>query len=158
MKTTVGFANFCGRAFLTLSLLVVVARPAFAYDDPPIRVARLNYLEGRVSFQPGGETDWAWATVNRPMTAGDSLWTGNGSRAEMHIGSTAIRMSGQTSVSFLNLDDRTVQIQLNSETIRCARAQSLRRQRLPIPVPHSSPQKLLVVRRPGLGRFGIRAW
>jgi len=117
MKTTVGFANFCGRAFLVLCLLVVVARPAFAYDDPPIRVARLNYVEGRVSFQPGGETDWAWATLNRPMTAGDSLWTGNGSRAEMHIGSTAIRVGTQTSVSFLNLDDRTVQIQLNSGTI-----------------------------------------
>src|SRR6266403_2201960 len=117
MKTTVGFANFCGRAFMVLCLLVVVARPAFAYDDPPIRVARLNYVEGRVSFQPGGETDWAWATVNRPMTAGDSLWSGNSARAEMHIGSTAIRVGGQTSVSFLNLDDRTVQIKLNSGTI-----------------------------------------
>ena len=72
---------------------------------------------GQVSFQPRGETDWGWATVNRPMTAGDSLSTGSSSRAEMHIGSTAIRMSGQTSVSFLNLDDRTVQIQLNSGTI-----------------------------------------
>jgi len=117
MKTTVGFANFCGRIFLALCLLVVVARPAFAYDDPPIRVARLNYVEGRVSFQPGGEMDWGWAIVNRPMTAGDSLWTGNSARAEMHIGSTAIRVGGQTSVSFLNLDDRTVQIQLNSGTI-----------------------------------------
>ena len=117
MKIKVGFANFCGRVFLVLCLVVVVARPAFAYDDPPIRVARLNYVEGRVSFQPGGETDWAWATVNRPMTAGDSLWSGNSARAEMHIGSTAIRVGGQTSVSFLNLDDRTVQIQLNSGTI-----------------------------------------
>ncbi|GAC1633214.1 MAG: hypothetical protein NVS9B14_07600 [Candidatus Acidiferrum sp.] len=35
----------------------------------------------------------------------------------MHIGSTAIRVSGQTSVSFLNLDDRTVQIELNSGTV-----------------------------------------
>src|SRR5882672_1682567 len=96
MKIKIGFANFCGRVFLALCLLVVVARPAFAYDDPPIRVARLNYVEGRVSFQPGGETDRAWATVNRPMTAGDSLWTGNGARAEMHIGSTAIRVGGQT--------------------------------------------------------------
>ena len=33
------------------------------------------------------------------------------------IGSTAIRVGGQSSVSFLNLDDRTVQIQLNSGTI-----------------------------------------
>lgn len=158
MKTPAGFASLCGRVSLVLCLFVAVAQPASTFDDPPMRVARLNYVAGQVSFQPGGETGWGWAAVNRPMTAGDSLWTGNSSRAEMHIGSRAIRMSGQTSVSFLNLDDRTVQIQLNSETIRCARAQSLRRQRLPIPVPHSSPQKLLVVRRPGLGRFGIRAW
>jgi uncharacterized protein DUF6600 len=117
MKTPVGFANSCGRAFLVLCLFVVVVRSASAYDDPPIRVARLNYVEGRVSFQPGGESDWGWATLNRPMTAGDSLWTGDRSRAEMHIGSTAIRVDGQTSVSFLNLDDRAVQIQLNSGTI-----------------------------------------
>jgi TonB family protein len=117
MKTPVGFADFCGRVSLVLCLFVVVAQPASAFDDPPMRVARLNYVAGQVSFQPGGETDWGWATVNRPMTAGDSLWTGNSSRAEMHIGSTAIRMSGQTSVSYLNLDDHTVQIQLNSGTI-----------------------------------------
>ena len=117
MKTTVNFANLCGRISLVLCLFAVSALPAFAYDDPPIRVARLNYVQGGVSFQPAGESDWAWATLNRPMTAGDSLWTGNNSKAEMHIGSTAIRVGGQTSVSFLNLDDRTVQIQLNSGTI-----------------------------------------
>jgi len=116
-KTAVGFANVCGRVRLVLCLLVVVALPAFAFNDPPIRVARLNYVEGDVSLQPGGETDWGWATLNRPMTTGDSLWTGDSSRAEMHIGSTAIRVGGQTSVSFLNLNDRTVQIQLNSGTI-----------------------------------------
>ena len=86
MKINAGFANFFGRLGLVQCLAVVAVRPAFTYDDPPIRVARLNYVEGRVSFQPGGETEWAWATVNRPMTAGDSLWTGNGARAEMHIG------------------------------------------------------------------------
>jgi TonB family protein len=117
MKTPFGFANICARVCLVLCLFVVVVRPAFAFDDPPMRVARLNYVEGDVSFQPGGETDWGWATLNRPMTTGDSLWTGDRSRAEMHIGSTAIRVGEQTSVSFLNLDDRTVQIQLNSGTI-----------------------------------------
>jgi TonB family protein len=117
MKTPFRFADFCGRVFLVLCLFVVLVRPAFAYDDPPMRVARLNYVEGEVSFQPGGETYWAWATLNRPMTTGDSLWTGDRSRAEMHIGSMAIRVGEQTSVSFLNLDDRTVQIQLNSGTI-----------------------------------------
>ena len=117
MKTAICLANFCGRVCLVFCMFLVVVRSASAYDDPPMRVARLSYVEGRVSFQPGGESDWGWATVNRPMTAGDSLWTGNSARAEMHIGSTAIRVGGQTSVSFLNLDDRTVQIQLNSGTI-----------------------------------------
>jgi TonB family protein len=117
MKTAVGFANFCGRVFLVLGLFVVLVGPAYASDDPPMRVARLNYVEGEVSFQPGGETDWGWATLNRPMTTGDSLWTGDRSRAEMHIGSTAIRVGEQSSVSFLNLDDRTIQIQLNSGTV-----------------------------------------
>ena len=116
MKTMLGFSNCCWRVFIVLGLLVVV-RPAFAFDDPPTRVARLNYVEGPVSFQPGGETDWGWASLNRPMTGGDSLWTDQRSRAEMHIGSTAIRVSEQTSVSFLNLDDRTVQIELNSGTV-----------------------------------------
>jgi TonB family protein len=117
MNTTANFSNFCVRVGLVLCLCVVVARPALAYDDPPMRVARLNHVEGEVSFQPAGETEWGWATLNRPMTAGDSLWTGERARAEMHIGSTGIRVGGQTSVSFLNLDDRTVQIQLNSGTI-----------------------------------------
>ena len=117
MKTSVGFTTSCGRLCLVLCLFLLGARPALAFDDPPTRVARLNYMSGEVSFQPGGETDWAWATLNRPMTSGDSLWTGNQARAEMHIGSTAIRVGAQTSVSFLNLDDRTVQLQLNSGTI-----------------------------------------
>ncbi len=117
MKTAVGSAGFCGRVCLVLCLFAVVAQPAFASDDPPIRVARLNYVEGDVSFQPGGETDWGWATLNRPMTTGDSVWTGDRSRAEMQIGSTAIRVDGQTMMSFLNLDDRTVQIQLATGTI-----------------------------------------
>jgi len=117
MKTAVNFVSFWGRVGLVLCLFAVLGVPAFAYDDPPMRVARLNFVQGSVSFQPAGESDWAWATLNRPMTAGDSLWTGNNSKAEMHIGSTAIRVGGQTSVSFLNLDDRTVQIQLNSGTI-----------------------------------------
>jgi hypothetical protein len=116
MKATIRFSTFCLRVCVVFGL-VMMARPAFAFDDPPMRVARLNYMAGRVSFQPGGETDWGWASLNRPMTGGDSLWTGRSSRTEMHIGSTAIRLSGQTAVSFLNLDDRMVQIELNTGTI-----------------------------------------
>ena len=61
-------------------------------QDPPSRVARLNYFSGSVSFQPGGEGDWVTAVQNRPLTTGDNLWADQISRAELHIGSTAIRM------------------------------------------------------------------
>ena len=81
-------------------------------DDPPSRVARLNYLNGPVSFRPGSVDDWAPATLNYPLTTGDHLWTDPGAQTEFHIGSTAFRMNSGTAVSILNLDDQMAQISL----------------------------------------------
>src|SRR5712671_1643114 len=102
---------------LAVSFLSAFSTAALADDDPPGRVARLNYMQGSVSFQPGGETDWVQANPNRPLTTGDNLWADNNSRGELHIGSTAIRLSSQTGISFLNLDDEGVQLQLAQGTI-----------------------------------------
>jgi hypothetical protein len=74
-------------------------------------------MEGSVSFQPAGETDWVEAVPNRPMTTGDRLWADRGSRAELQLGSAVIRLSENTGFSFLELDDHTVQIQLSSGAI-----------------------------------------
>src|SRR5579872_1628837 len=90
----------------------VFSLPALADDDPPGRVARLNYIQGSISFQPGGESDWVQANPNRPLTTGDNLWADRDSRGELHIGSSSIRIASETGITFLNLDDRTVQIQL----------------------------------------------
>src|SRR5437868_1065211 len=43
--------------------------------DPPSRVARISFLDGTVSFQPGGQGEWGSAAQNRPVTVGDKLWT-----------------------------------------------------------------------------------
>src|SRR5438105_13404745 len=86
-------------------------------DDPPSRVARLSYASGTVSFNPGGTDDWVSAVVNRPITTGDKLWTDNGARAELHIGSAAIRLAGETGFSFLNLTDDIAQIRLSEGVI-----------------------------------------
>src|SRR5580704_4427345 len=86
-------------------------------DDPPTRVARLGFMEGSVSFQPAGESDWVEAVPNRPMTIGDRIWADKDSRAELQLGSAVIRLGANTGVSFLNLDDRTVQLQLSSGSI-----------------------------------------
>ncbi len=81
-------------------------------QDPPGRIARMNYSEGSVSFQPGGEGDWLQAVPNRPLTTGDNLWADKDSRDELHIGSTVLRMGPETSMTFLDLDDRATQLRL----------------------------------------------
>jgi hypothetical protein len=112
-----------GSAFVSLLLIAglfaVLPKPAAAQSDvdPPGRVARLNFIEGSVSYQVSGDTDWVQADPNRPLTTGDNLWADQNSRGEVHIGSTAIRLSAETGISFLNLDDRTAQIQLAQGTI-----------------------------------------
>jgi hypothetical protein len=81
-------------------------------QDPPSRVARLNYIEGSVSFQPGGENDWVTAVLNRPLVTGDNLWADEDSRAEVHIGSTALRLGPKTGITLLEVSDRAAQIRL----------------------------------------------
>jgi hypothetical protein len=108
-------------SLLSVALAVALFAPQRAAadddDDPPSRVARLSYTHGAVSFNPAGTDDWVSAVVNRPITTGDKLWTDNGSRAELHIGSAAIRLSGNTGFSFLNLDDRMAQIRITEGTL-----------------------------------------
>jgi hypothetical protein len=107
------------RLWCLLFALAAIAFPAsiIAQDDPPTRVARLGFIEGSVSFQPAGMQDWVGAVPNRPMTTGDQLWSDADSRAELQLGSAAIRLSENTGISFLNLDDHTVQVQLSAGTI-----------------------------------------
>src|SRR5271169_5843310 len=81
-------------------------------QDPPGRVARLNYMEGSVSFQPGGENDWVDPMQNRPLVTGDNLWADENSRAEVHIGSTALRLGPKTGITLLEVSDRAAQIRL----------------------------------------------
>ena len=55
--------------------------PAPDIDDPPIRVGRLSYITGQVSFSPSGNEEWVQARINRPIVTGDQLWADNDSRA-----------------------------------------------------------------------------
>jgi hypothetical protein len=97
--------------------LTAFAWAVWASADPPTRVARLGYLSGAVSFSPAGENDWVLATMNRPLISGDRLWLDDGARSELQIGSAVIRMSGSTSVTLLNLEDRVTQVQLAQGTL-----------------------------------------
>ena len=85
--------------------------------DPPSRVGRLGYMTGGVSFSPAGENDWVQASMNRPLTTGDRLWTESRARTEIQLGGAMVRMGANTSVSILNLDNRIVQLQLTQGTL-----------------------------------------
>jgi len=118
MKTTLRLVGWSAVLGIALATIVLPTRSAAQdQDDPPGRVARLGYLQGSVSFEPAGETDWVGAVPNRPMSTGDQLWTDENSRAEVQLGSAVIRLAPLTGFSFLNLDDDTVQIQLTSGAI-----------------------------------------
>jgi hypothetical protein len=99
-------------SFIACALFLVLPGITAGQGDPPIRVARLNFIQGSVSLQPAGTEDWLDANPNRPLTTGDQLWADEGARGELHLGSTAIRVSEMTGISFLNVGDQAVQIQV----------------------------------------------
>jgi hypothetical protein len=119
MTNTLKNSLWCSVALAIAFAIIAVPKSASAQDDddPPGRVARLGYMQGSVSFQPAGESEWVGAVPNRPMSTGDQLWTDEDGRAEVQLGSAVIRLAPLTTFSFLNLDDDTVQIQLTSGAI-----------------------------------------
>ena len=101
----------------TICVVIATAAIAAAQQDPPGRVGRLSYMAGSVSLQPAGVEDWVPANLDRPLITGDHLWVDQNSRAEVHIGSAAVRLDGNTAFEFLNLDDQTAQIRLAQGSI-----------------------------------------
>jgi hypothetical protein len=110
------------RPLVVAALMAFAAvTPAFAQaedpDDPPGRVGRLSHIEGTVSFRNAEEDQWVPATLNFPVTTGDSFWTEPGARAEIQIGSTDLRLDPATAIDVARLDDATTQIQLDQGSI-----------------------------------------
>jgi hypothetical protein len=110
----------CRHGLLVLVVFLAafgLASVASAQSDPPGRVARLNYTSGQVSFRPASLEDWGVATINYPLTTGDHLWTDVDSSAELHVGSSVMRLASETAFAFLNLDDYVVQARVAEGTI-----------------------------------------
>ena len=125
-----------------------------AFIDPPGRVARMNLAEGPVSFAPadtGGDSRWTPAALNRPLTTGDRLWTGQRARSELHIGSTAVRLGEQTSLDFLELDDDTTQLRLAQGTMKLRVRNLFDGQRIEI----NTPNLAFVITQPGDYRVDV---
>ncbi|NKE67751.1 chromosome partitioning protein ParA [Ramlibacter sp. RBP-2] len=100
-----------------LPVVLLLLAAASVRADPPGRVARVNHVEGSVSLAPAGDDEWTEAPRNRPLTRGDRLWTDRGSRAELQVGSSALRLDGRTRLDILALDDRSTQLSLTQGTL-----------------------------------------
>src|SRR5690349_11332766 len=88
-----------------------------ATPDPPSRAARLDYITGSVSVQPGGVNDWVEGSINRTLTTSDRIWADKNSRAELQLDTAAIRINSETSVTLTNVSDTSTQIELDQGTI-----------------------------------------
>ncbi len=105
-------------ALASLVLLTPLLARADEPLDPPGRVARVSVALGTVSLEPAGSDQWVADVLNRPLTNDDRLWSDRESRAELHVGSTAIRLGAETGVGILNIDDHTVQLRLTGGTLQ----------------------------------------
>jgi hypothetical protein len=109
-------------AFTTLSALAVAA------DDPPARVGRLALTQGAVSIGGDVGAEMSPAQVNWPVTSGNMLTTASGARTELRVGSTSIRLDGDSSLEVIELDDDTIRLRLHygSASVRIVNADVLR--------------------------------
>jgi hypothetical protein len=144
--------NFClSNMFRVLASLLLSLACAQALADPPLRVARLAYVRGPVSFSPAGTDDWALASLNRPLIAGDRLWTEPAGRDELQLSGAALRMDGGTLLSILTLDDRVMQVQLSQGTLNVR----VRPGPAAGSVEVDTPNLALVIEQPGHYRIGV---
>ena len=138
------------RAIVTFVALLACGMAA---ADPPARVARMANIGGPVSFSPAGEDEWVLATANRPLITGDRVWADAGARAELQIGSLAVRLGSQTSITILNLDDRVAQFQLAQGALNVR----VRRMDPGQTVEVDTPLLALSLRHPGIYRIDVDA-
>src|SRR5580704_2217881 len=85
------------------------------------------------------------------MTTGDKLWTDQDGRAELHVGSAAVRLGSTTGFSFLNLTDHMMQLRLTEGTTNIR----VRRLGGDEAIEVDTPNLAFSILRPGLYRINV---
>ena len=94
---------------LSMTNLVAWAEP----DSDYIRIARISYMEGDVSFQNTADVDWTAASINLPLQPGDRIYTGPQGRAEIEFDEgSVLRLAERTDIQFLSLNEDVIQIRI----------------------------------------------
>jgi len=77
---------------------------ASAGGDPPAIAGRVSDVSGTVSFHAAGDTNWAAATMNYPVTNGDGFWTEPTAHTALQIGDDSVVLAGSTEFEISALD------------------------------------------------------
>lgn len=92
--------------------LAVAAAAAAAQPDFPGRAGRIAELQGEVQVLDRDERRWTGAYLNRALSSGDRLRTGEASRATLRVGSTVLRLGADSEVELERLDDEALYVSL----------------------------------------------
>ena len=145
-------------AVLALALLCAGTGLAYAQTstgddsaDPPSRVARLSWVAGDLGLLPAGASEWSDASINRPLTTGDKLSSGDGARAEVEFGGATLRLNQRTDIGLLDLNEQLAQVELTQGTLNLSVRHVDDGQSYEI----DTPTVALVINQPGRFRVDI---
>jgi hypothetical protein len=118
-------------------------------EDPPAIVGRISSVEGQVTLV--GDGDPVGASLNWPVTAANHINTANGARTEFRVGSTAVRVDGDSDLEITAMDDDLLRLRLNygSVSIRVRNPDLLRDFEL------TTPQARITMLEPGVLRVDV---
>lgn len=81
--------------------------------EAPGRAGRVSLVQGRVDIGGDVGAEHTPALVNWPVTSGNSVTTSPGARTEIRVGSTAIRLDGDSALEVTELDDDSLRLRLH---------------------------------------------
>ena len=101
-----------------------ITKAAAAGTSGPVRMARVSYATGKVSWRPDGTTAWSPAVVNLPMRQGAEAWLAPGSRLELQFDDGSTMRLGDGAVATLQTlysdnQGEFTEVKLNSGTASC---------------------------------------
>ncbi|MET0266907.1 MAG: DUF6600 domain-containing protein [Duganella sp.] len=134
---------------LLASLSPFLSSPALAQADLPGAVGRISSVQGQVTLS--GDDEPVAATLNWPVTGASHLTTASGARTEFRVGSTAVRLDGDSDLEITDIDDDLLRLRLNygSVNIRVRNRDMLRDFEL------STPQARITMIEPGVLRVDV---
>ncbi len=104
------------RPTLLVAALAISPLVSGEASAPPERLAQLSYVEGQVTFEAAQESAGS-ALPEGPLARGDRLATDSGARAEIALGTAAVRLDEESELEILDLDATIVRAGLNAGAV-----------------------------------------